>query len=119
MEFEAAEFIEIEANGGLMGLLNAQGCDLGPDDFPYRCRNFAVIWELVRGGFGIGILDDRIGDADPGAERAASDFAAFAFPFWTVAHRDSARSRHLRNVFDALVAGFDGRSAPIHRAGLA
>ncbi|SPJ26132.1 LysR family transcriptional regulator [Palleronia abyssalis] len=107
-DFGAAEFIEIDAAGSLMGLLNGQGFDLGPDNFPYRCRNFTVMWEMVRAGLGIGILDDRIGDADPSVERAVPDFGPIAFPVWIVAHRDIARSRRLRVVFDALVEGFGG-----------
>ncbi len=52
------------------------------------------------------ILDDRIGDADPSVARAVPDFAPIAFQVWIVAHRDIARSRRLRVVFDALVEGF-------------
>ncbi len=63
---------------------------------------------MVRRGLGIGILDDRIGDVDPSVERAVPDFAPIAFPVWIVAHRDIARSRRLRDVFDALVEGFGG-----------
>jgi len=106
--FSAAEFIEIDAAGSLMGLLNARGLTLTPENFPYRCRNFTVMWEMVRRGLGIGILDDRIGDADPSVERAVPGFAPVDFPVWIVAHRDIARSRRLRVVFDALVEGFGG-----------
>lgn len=106
--FSAAEFIEIDAAGSLMGLLNAQGLALGEANFPWRCRNFTVMWEMVRRGMGIGILDDRIGDADPAVERAVPGHAPIAFPVWIVAHRDIARSRRLRVVFDALVDGLGG-----------
>ncbi len=104
--FSAAEFVEIDASGSLMGLLNTKGFNLDEGNFPYRCRNFTVMWEIVRQGMGIGILDDRIGDTDPLVERAVPGFAAIDFPVWIVAHRDIARSRRLRVVFDALVEGF-------------
>ncbi|SFB13354.1 transcriptional regulator, LysR family [Poseidonocella pacifica] len=104
--FSSAEFIEIEAPGNLMKLLNTKGFALDAGNFPYRCRSFTVMWEMVRQGMGIGILDDRIGDADPLVERAVPGFAAIYFPVWIVAHRDIARSRRLRVVFDALVEGF-------------
>lgn len=106
--FSAAEFIEIDGKGSLMGLLNAQGFALGAANFPYRCRSFTVMWEMVRRGMGIGILDDRIGDADPSVERAVPGFVPVGFPVWIVAHRDVARSRRLRVVFDALVDGLKG-----------
>lgn len=105
--FGAAEFIEIDASGGLMTLLNGLGFTLGPRNFPYRCRNFTVMWEMVRRGLGIGILDDRIGDADARIVRALPDLDPVAFPVWIVAHRDIARSRRIRAVFDALVAGLE------------
>lgn len=100
-----ASFIDIDGQGSLMKLLNAQGFALTEADFPYRCRNFTVMWEMVRRGMGIGILDDRIGDADPMVERAVSGFKPITFPIWLVAHRDMARSRRLRVVFDALAEG--------------
>lgn len=107
-EFSAAEFIEIDAAGSLMGLLNARGFALAEANFPWRCRNFTVMWEMVRRGMGIGILDDRIGDADPAVDRAMPGFAPIEFPVWIAAHRDIARSRRLRVVFDALVKGLGG-----------
>ncbi|MCA8869254.1 MAG: LysR family transcriptional regulator [Rhodobacteraceae bacterium] len=103
--FSAAEFIEIDDQGSLMGLLNGQGFALEGRNFPYRCRNFTVMWEMVRRSMGIGILDDRIGDADPQVERAVPGFDPVRFPVWLVAHRDIARSRRLRVVFDALAQG--------------
>ncbi|PHP26181.1 LysR family transcriptional regulator [Limimaricola cinnabarinus] len=104
--YSAADFIEIDANNSLMHLLNAKGLSLDQANFPYRCRNFTVMWEMVRKGMGIGILDDRIGDADEIVERAVPGFEPIAFPIWLVAHRDIARSRRLRVVFDALADGF-------------
>ncbi|MFX0541015.1 LysR family transcriptional regulator [Roseovarius sp. S4756] len=103
--FADAEFIEIDGEGSLMALLNAQGFALTEANFPYRCRNFTVMWEMVRRGMGIGILDDRIGDADPRVARAVPGFEPINFPIWLVAHRDIARSRRLRVVFDVLAEG--------------
>lgn len=104
-DFASAEFIEIGDQGGLMDLLNAQGFRLTETNFPYLCRNFTVMWQMVRQGMGLGILDDRIGDSDPAVERAVPGFQPIGFPIWLVAHRDIARSRRLRLVFDALAEG--------------
>lgn len=103
--FDEAEFIEIDGEGSLMGLLNMKGFALDEANFPFRCRNFTVMWEMVRRGMGIGVLDDRIGDTDPAVERAVPGFQPLEFPLWLVAHRDIARSRRLRVVFDALAEG--------------
>lgn len=103
--FTKAAFIEIDGQGSLKALLARQGVVLEGANFPYRCRNFTVMWEMVRQGMGIGILDARIGDADPAVERAMPGFAPITFPIWLVAHRDTTRSRRLRVVFDALAEG--------------
>lgn len=104
-DLAGADFIEIDGQGSLMALLNAQGFGLTKANFPYRCRNFTVMWEMVRQGMGIGILDDRIGDADPSVTRVLPGFEPVDFPVWLVAHRDIARSRRLRVVFEALAEG--------------
>ncbi|SPJ24196.1 LysR family transcriptional regulator [Palleronia abyssalis] len=104
-EFSDAEFIEIDDQGSLMHLLNDSGFALTGANFPYRCRNFTVMWEMVRRGMGIGVIDDRIGDNDPHVVRALPGFGPIGFPVWLAAHRDIARSRRLRLVFDALVEG--------------
>lgn len=104
-DFAGAEFIEIDGQGSLMSLLNAKGFALTEANFPYRCRNFTVMWEMVRQGMGIGILDARIGDTDRCVERAVPGFEPIEFPIWLVAHCDIARSRRLRVVFDALAEG--------------
>ena len=98
----------VDGAGSLMGLLNAQGFALAEANFHWRCRNFTVMWEMVRLGMAIGILDDRIGDADPAVDRAVPGFAPIEFPVWIAAHRDIARSRRLRVVFDALGEGLGG-----------
>lgn len=103
--FGKADFIEIDGQGSLMNLLNMKGFSLDETNFPFRCRNFTVMWEMVRRGMGIGVLDDRIGDRDPAVERAVPGFEPLEFPLWLVAHRDIARSRRLRVVFDALAEG--------------
>jgi DNA-binding transcriptional LysR family regulator len=86
-------------------MLARQGFALDEGNFPYQCRSFTVMWEMVRRGLGIGLIDERIGDADPAVVRAAAGFEAVNFPVWLVAHRDVARSRRLRVVFDALAEG--------------
>ena len=101
----AASFIGVDAEDRLADLLNAKGLSLTRENFPFVCANFVVMWELVRQGMGIGIIDERIGDAEPGMVRAWPDLAPLTFDVWLVAHRDIARSRRLRIVFDALAEG--------------
>lgn len=71
-------------------------------NIPLKCTSYLVMWAMVREGLGLGILDDRIGDAEPAVRRALPDFEPFTFPVWLVAHREIYRNRRLRFVFDFL-----------------
>ena len=50
----------------------------------------------------LGVIDDRIGDADPAVVRALPALAPISFPVWLVAHREIHNSPRLRYVFDVL-----------------
>lgn len=97
-----ARFIGLHDTAELMAGLNRFGLGLTEANFPMRCANFLVMWALVKQGLGLGILDDRIGDAEPAVRRALPDLAPIPFPLWLVAHRDMHRNRRLRYVFDFL-----------------
>jgi DNA-binding transcriptional LysR family regulator len=82
--------------------LNALGLNLTQRNFPILAENYLVMWEMVKHGLGIGILDGNIGDAEPLVQRALPDFQPFMFPIWLVAHRELNASRRVRVVFDLL-----------------
>ena len=50
--------------------LNALGLNLTERNFPIVTENCLVMWELVKHGLGIGILDANIGDTEPRVRRA-------------------------------------------------
>jgi len=60
------------------------------------------MWELVKQGNGIGILDGNIGGAEPLVQRVLPDLEPMMFPIWLVAHRELNTSRCIRRVFDLL-----------------
>lgn len=101
-DLRGADFIGLDNSGMLLAGLNQLGLGLTVGNFPFRCANYLVMWEMVKQGLGIGILDQRIGDADPSVVRVLPDFSPFSFPVWLVAHRDIHRNRRLRVVFDFL-----------------
>ena len=104
-QFTGAPCVEIGRSGGLRDLMAGMGFPVGTMRFPYRTSNFVVAWEMVRAGHAICVLDDRIGDSEPGVERILPDLAPIRFPVWLVAHRDVRRARRLRVVWDALADG--------------
>ena len=60
------------------------------------------MWELVRQGAAIGILDSYIGDADSVVRRVLPNLEPLVFPIWLVSHRELTTSRRIRMVYDFL-----------------
>ena len=103
-DLRKADFISIDGSGMFVKGLNAMGFDLTERNFPILTENYLVMWELVKQGLGIGILDGSIGDAEPKVKRVLPENAPLMFPIWLVAHRELRTSRRIRIVFDLLAA---------------
>lgn len=97
-----ADFISIDGSGLFLKGLNSFGLSLTDGNFPILTENYLVMWELVKNGLGIGILDGNIGDAEPMVRRVLPDLAPMMFPIWLVSHRQLTTSRRIRVVFDLL-----------------
>lgn len=97
-----ANFINLDRTGAMLKGLNTLGLGLTEANFPVLTESYLVMWELVKQGIGIGILDAHIGDADPGVIRVLPDLEPLSFPMWLVAHREVTTSRRIRHVFDFL-----------------
>jgi DNA-binding transcriptional LysR family regulator len=101
-DLRQADFISIDGSGMFLKGLNAMGFHLTERNFPILTENYLVMWELVKHGLDIGILDGSIGDAEPKVTRVLPDLAPLMFPIWLVAHRELNTSRRIRLVFDLL-----------------
>lgn len=97
-----AEFINITSGDAFMHGLNRMGLDLTKRNFPIMTENYLVMWEYVKRGLGIGVLDAHIGDAEPAVQRVLPDLEPLIFPIWLVAHRELSTSLRIRTVFDVL-----------------
>ena len=103
-----ADFISIDGSGMFLKGLNSMGLGLSEKNFPILTENYLVMWEFVKAGLGIGILDGDIGDAEPDVVRVLPDMEPMMFPIWLVAHRELHTSRRIRMVFDLLVEELAG-----------
>ncbi len=99
-----ADFINLDHSGMMLKGLNSLGLGLTEDNFPLVTESYLVMWELVKQGAGIGILDAYIGDAEPAVVRVLPDLEPLRFPIWLVAHRELSTSRRIRRVYDFLAA---------------
>ena len=101
-DLRCAEFINMDHSGMMLKGLNTLGLGLTEANFPLLTENYLVMWELVRQGAAIGILDAYIGDADPVVRRVLPDLEPFVFPIWLVSHRELTTNRRIRMVYDFL-----------------
>jgi DNA-binding transcriptional LysR family regulator len=101
-DLSRADFISIDGTGAFLNGLNALGLNLSERNFPFMTENYLVMWELVKQGLGIGILDSSIGDREPLVVRALADLPPVMFPVWLVTHRELNTTRRVRVVFDLL-----------------
>lgn len=97
-----ADFIGIDSSGAFLKGLNALGMNLTERNFPILTENYLVMWEMVKQGLGIGVLDGNLGDREPSVRRVLPDLEPLMFPIWLVAHREVNTSRRIRAVFDLL-----------------
>ena len=101
-DLNQADFINIASSDVFMNTLNGLGFTLTPDNFPILSENYLVMWELVKHGLGLGILDSNIGDREPLVQRVLPQMEPLIFPLWLVAHRELHTSQRIRVVFDLL-----------------
>ncbi|KPA21686.1 HTH-type transcriptional regulator TfdS [Shimia sp. SK013] len=97
-----ADFVNMDHGGMMIKGLNTLGLGLTEANFPLLTESYLVMWELVRQGAAIGILDAHIGDADPVVRRVLPDLEPLVFPIWLVSHRELTTSRRIRRVYDFL-----------------
>lgn len=98
----SAEFVAFDETDVFMKGLNAMGLALGPHNFPWVCANQQVQWALITQGSGIGVMMERIGDADDRVVRVLPELLRFPVAMWLTSHREVRTSRRVRVVFDIL-----------------
>ena len=101
------DHIGFRENGPYLQALNAYGVPVTEASFPLRCAEQLVQWRMIRQGLGVGVMVERIGDAEPTVRRAAPWLAPFEFDVWLVAHREVRTSRRVRIVFDHLAEALE------------
>jgi DNA-binding transcriptional LysR family regulator len=97
-----AQFIAPTDGDTFVAMMNSVGVPLTSQHLGVSCSSYMALWELVKAGLGLGILDDRLGDADPSVRRALPGYVPLTFPVWLIAHRDLHHNRRIRMVYDFL-----------------
>ena len=95
----------------ILRLMRDLGIKARREEFPIRCDDQIVYWNLVRAGCGLGGMQCLIGDTDPLVERAAPFLPLPTLPIWLTAPQALRQTPRIRRVFDDLVAAF--RALPL------
>lgn len=108
-EIAALDFIGNSALELQIQRLQDIGVPVRAGNFVISNANGAVAWEHVKAGYGVALLPEAFGDADPTVEKVLNNFPSLEFPVWLVTHRELHTSRRIRMVFDTLARGLGER----------
>ncbi len=97
------DFISLGNDAGMVEGMRERGLPINPDNFRAGSDSGIAVWELVRKGFGIFPMSDRIARGDPDLVPLLDGVTDLTFPTWLVTHRDLHTSRRIRLVFDHLL----------------
>ncbi len=89
----------------LLPALEAMGIPMREENFVISPESATVVWQLVKEGYGIGMLPDPLCRNTPGIEEVLPGLPALEVSVWLVTHRELRTSRRIRIVYDALYNG--------------
>ena len=104
-DLEKLTFVGFDQPEQRLGLMASRGVNLTTANFNFSTSSVTLTLELVRQGFGIGILPIDIGADYPELENPYSAFEAISIETWLVAHRELKTNLRIRVVFDLLAKG--------------
>lgn len=108
----ALPFVGFDRNDLIIRLMDQFGVTRLRNDFPVRCDDQLVHWNLVRAGLGVGAIHSAIGDHDPAVRRIAPFVALPALPLWIATAEQLSQNRRIRRVWDHLVSGLSKQEKP-------
>ncbi len=104
-DFTKMQFVGVDHPERLLGPLASRGLDLTTANFNFVTASATLSLELIRQGFGVGILPKEIAECYPELEDPWTDFEPIQIETWLVAHRELRTSPRIRLVFDLLSDG--------------
>jgi DNA-binding transcriptional LysR family regulator len=96
------QFVGFDDPERRLGLMASRGINLTTANFNFLTSSVTLSVELIRQGFGIGILPIEIGETYPELENPFPAFEPLKIETWLVAHRELKTNLRIRLVFDAI-----------------
>lgn len=106
------DLIGMDRSDLMLKIMTHLGLTRHREDFPVRCDDQLVYWNLVRAGCGLGGAQTVIGDADPLVERVAAFLKLPALQVWLTAPEALRQNPRIRRVMDHLAAEFHALHRP-------
>lgn len=104
-ELMQLDLIGYDANPSVIDGMREVGIHVTRHDFPVRCDDNAVYWELLKAGCGLGFAQRPIGRQHPDLQEIDVAFPLPGLPVWLTAHEAMRHTPRIRRVWDALAAG--------------
>ena len=96
------QMVGYDTDDRILRIMAAMGFAARRTDFPLRCDDQCVHWELVRAGAGIGGAQVAIARTDPQVVRILPDLPLPSLPVWLAAPESLRRNPRIRLVWDFL-----------------
>lgn len=100
------DFVGFDRSDLILRLMAGLGFPRKREDFPIRCDDQVIYWNLVRAGCGVGATQCAIGDADPTVERCADFVPLPDLPIWLTTPEALRHTPRIRRVMDHLAQAF-------------
>lgn len=106
------DIIGMDRSDLVLRMMAMLGVPARREDFPVRCDDQVVYWNLVRAGCGIGGGQRIYADLDPAVERVATFLPLPALPVWLTAPEALRQNARVRRVMDHLAQEFRALPRP-------
>lgn len=108
--FMSFDVIGYDRSSLILDGMRALGMKVDRDDFAFRSDDQVVCWNMVRAGYGLGMMQVELGKRDPNLVQVASDIDIGSMPVWLAAHKELKSSPRIRMVFDHLATSLQRAS---------
>jgi DNA-binding transcriptional LysR family regulator len=101
----ALDWVGYDRNEVLIRAMRQAGWPVSRAFFRLRTDDQAAHWQLVRGGGGVGVMQQAIGEAEPAVERLLPEQPLPSLPVWLTVHQALRGVPRVARVWEALAEG--------------
>lgn len=103
------DVLGFDRSDALLRAYAAHGLRATREDFPVRCDDQMVYWNLMLAGAGLGFAQVLLAGAQPGLEQAEIGLRLAPPPVWLVLHEEVRGNAQIRRVADCLAEALAAR----------